>query len=125
MATVPHDDEAFADSAESPSGSRRSTLGLIRNVVVDLTQVVEDSTELIGASVREELARFREDMARHALALVAIIIGGSLATAGLAMLTSEWIGSWPVTLLIFGAIYIAFAFGIRMGRSGEDDEGWK
>ncbi len=125
MATVPHEDEAFADSADTPSEGRRSTLGLIRNVVVDLTQIVEDSTELIGASVREELAQFREDMARHALSLVAIIIGGSLATAGLAMLTSEWIGSWPVTLLIFGAIYVAFAIGLRMGRPREDEEGWK
>jgi len=125
MATVPRDDEAFADSSDTPSEGRRSTLGLIRNVVVDLTQVVEDSTELIGASVREELAQFREDMARDALSLVAIIIGGSLATAGLAMLTSEWIGNWPVTLLIFGAIYVAFAFGLQMGRSREDDEGWK
>ena len=125
MATVPHEDDAFADSADTPSDGRRSTLGLIRKVVVDLTQVVEDSTELIGASVREELAQFREDMARHALSLAAIIIGASLATAGLAMLTSEWIGSWPVTLLIFGAIYVAFAIGVRMGRSRENDEGWK
>ncbi len=125
MATVPHDDEAFADSADTPSDGRRSTLGLIRNVVMDLTQVVEHSTELIGASVREELAQFREDMARHALSLVALIIGGSLATAGLAMLTSAWIGSWPFTLLGFGAIYFAFAIGLRMGRSREDDEDWK
>ena len=124
MATVPHEDEAF-DSADAPSEGRRSTLGLIRNVVLDLTQVVEDSTELIGASVREELAQFREDMARHLLSLVAIVIGGALATAGLAMLTSDWIGSWPVTLLIFGAIYIAFAIGIQLGRSRKDEEGWK
>ena len=92
MATVPHEEEAFADSADASSENRRSTLGIIKHVVLDLTQVVEDSTELIGASVREELAQFREDMARHMLAIVAVIIGGSLLTAGLAMLVSRWSG---------------------------------
>lgn len=124
MATLPQEDEAFSEGGDAAEG-RRSTLSLIRNVVLDLTQVVEDSTELIGASVREELAQFREDMARHMLALVAIIIGGSLVTAGLAMLVSEWIGNWAVTLLIFGAIYFAFAFGLWVGRPRLDDDGWK
>lgn len=124
MASVPHDDDTFAGSPEAPPDKHRSAFALLRNVVVDLTQVVEDSTELIGASVREELAQFREDMARHALSLVAIVIGGSLLTAGLAMLVSKWV-SWPVTLLIFGAIYIAFALGMRVGKPREDDEGWK
>ena len=125
MASVTHDDNALPDTVESAEGQRRSTLGLVRNVVLDLTRVVEDSTELIGASVHEELAQFREDMARHMLSLVAIVIGGALATAGLAMLVSQWLGSWPITLLIFGAIYFAFAIGLRMGRSREDDDGWK
>lgn len=125
MATLPQDEEAFAGSPETPSEKRRSTLGLLRNVVLDLTQVVEDSTELIGASVREELAQFREDMARHALSLVAVIVGGALLTAGLAMLVSSWIGNWPVTLLIFGAIYIAFAFGLQLGKPRENEDGWK
>lgn len=125
MATLPHEEDALAGSSEAPSEKRRSTLALLRNVVLDLTQVVEDSTELIGASVREELAAFRVDMARHALSLVAIIIGGSLLTAGLAMMVRQWIGSWPVTLLIFGAIYIAFAVGLRFGGSREPEDGWK
>lgn len=128
MATLPQEEEAFADSPAQdtePVEARRSTLALIRNVVLDLTQVVEDSTELIGASVREELAQFREDMARHMLALVAVIIGGCLFSAGLAMLVSQWIGSWPVTLLIFGAVYFTFAFGLWMGRSRVDEEEWK
>jgi hypothetical protein len=123
MATLPHEEQAFAETDDAEG--RRSTLSLIKNVVLDLTQVVEDSTELIGASVREELAQFREDMTRHMLAMVAVIIGGSLATAGLAMLVSEWIGSWPVTLLIFGAIYFAFAVGLWIGRPRVDDDGWK
>ena len=125
MATLPHEEEAFTGSPETHPGERRSTLALLRNVVLGLTQVVEDSTELIGASVREELAQFREDMARHALTLVAIVIGGSLLTAGLAMLVSSWIGSWPVTLLIFGAIYIAFALGLQLGKQRETEDGWK
>jgi uncharacterized membrane protein len=124
MATLPHEDEAFAGSPETPP-EKRTALALLRNVVVDLTQVVEDSTELIGASVREELAQFREDLARHALSLVAIVIGGALLTAGLAMLVSGWIGNWPVTLLIFGGIYIAFALGLRLGKPRRDEDGWK
>ncbi len=100
-------------------------LGLLRNVVLDLTQVVEDSTELIGASVREELAEFRVDMARQLLSLVALVIGGSLATAGLAMLVQQQIESWPVTLLIFGAVYFSFAAGIYWGRSKSEPGDWK
>lgn len=125
MATLPHEEETYAGSSEAPAEHHRSTLALLRNVVLDLTQVVEDSTELIGASVREELAAFRDDMARHALAIVAVVIGGSLLTAGLAMMVSEWIGSWPVTLLIFGAIYVAFAAGLRLGGRREPEDGWK
>lgn len=125
MATLPQEEEAFADSAEEPSDGRKSTLGLVRNVVLDLTQVVEDSTELIGASVREELAQFREDMARHMLALVSVVIGGALVTAGAAMAVSQWIGSWAITLVVFGVIYFAFAFGLWMGRTRVDDESWK
>ncbi len=125
MASVPNDEQTFTGSSETPPKQRRSSFGLLRNVVIDLTQVVEDSTELIGASVREELAQFREDMARHALALVAIVIGGSLLTGGLAMLVSGWIDSWPVTLLIFGAIYVAFAAGLRWGKPRENEDGWK
>lgn len=126
MATLPHEEEdTYAGSSEAPAEHPRSTLALLRNVVLDLTQVVEDSTELIGASVREELAAFRDDMARHALAIVAVVIGGSLLTAGLAMMVSEWIGSWPVTLLIFGAIYVAFAAGLRFGGRREQEDGWK
>ena len=125
MASVPHEEDAFAESGDAPPERRSSTLSLVRNGIMDLTQVVEDSTELIGASVREELAQFREDMARHMLALVAVVIGGMLLSAGLDMLVSQWIGSWPVTLLIFGAIYFAFAFGLWMGRSRNEDEAWK
>ena len=88
MATVPHEEplnESYAASEEESSKERPSTLGLVRNVVLNLTQVVEDSMELVGASVREELAEFRVDMARQLMSLVAVVIGGSLATAGLAM----------------------------------------
>ena len=119
MATLPRDDDALVE----PDGSdgSRSTFSLLRDVVVNLTHVVEDSTDLLTASVREELAHFRVDFARHALSLVAVIIGGSLATAGLALLVNQWIDNWAVTLLIFGGIYLAFAAGLQWGRAGTED----
>ena len=126
MATLPQDEEVYPDNvSEATSEDQRSTLTLVRNVVMNLTRVVEDSTELIGASVHEELAQFREDMARHLLSLVAIVIAGSLATAGLAMLVRQWIGSWPITLLIFGAIYFLIAGGLRLSGSRGEEDGWK
>ena len=128
MATVPHEEPlsgSYVASEEESSKDRPSTLALLRNVVLDLTQVVEDSMELVGASVREELAEFRVDMARQLLSLVAVVIGGSLATAGLAMLVQRQIGSWPVTLLIFGAVYLSFAAGIHWGRSKPEPGDWK
>jgi hypothetical protein len=125
MASLPHEDGTLSGSPEAPADERRSTLSLLRNVVVDLTQVVEDSTELIGASIREELAQFRQDTARHVLSLVATVIGGSLLTAGLSMLISSWIGNWPGTLLILGAIYLAAAFVLRVRNPSDGDEGWK
>ncbi len=128
MATVPHEeplDESYAASEEASSKERPSTLGLVRNVVLDLTQVVEDSMELVGASVREELAEFRVDMARQLMSLIAVVIGGSLATAGLAMLVQQLIGNWPATLIIFGVVYLAFAAGIHWGRSKSEPGDWK
>jgi len=126
MASVPHENEreSFVEAEAPSTGHGRSTLSLLKNVILDLTQVVEDSTELIGASVREELAEFRVDMARHALSLVAVVVGAALATAGLAMLVSGWIGSWPITLLLFGGVYLAIAVFLQLAlRKPEDD--WK
>lgn len=125
MATVPNEEEAFTDSADEPPRERQSSFALLRNVVIDLTQIVEDSTELIGASVREELAQFREDIARQALSIVAVILGSVLLAAGFAMLVSRWIGSWPVTLLIFGAIFVAVAVGLQMGNRRDDEDAGK
>ena len=50
-----------------------------------------------------------------------------LATAGLVMLVQRWIGSWPATLLIFGAIYIGLAAFVQLGRSRDASasEDWK
>ncbi len=128
MATVPHEEplnESHVANDEGPSKDRPSTLALLRNVVLGLTHVVEDSMELVGASVREELAEFRVDMARQLMSLIAVVIGGSLATAGLAMLVQQQIGSWPVTLLIFGVVYLSFAAGISWGRSKSERNDWK
>ena len=123
MATIPQDDEGFAGVSSESAEQARSSLTVLRHVIVNLTQVVEDGTELVGASVREELVDFRRDFTRHALSLVAVVLGGVLLSAGLAMLVSDWIGSWPITLLIFGAVYLAFAAGLQLGRSGSDTEG--
>lgn len=103
---------------------RRSTVALLRDVLLSLTRVAEDSTDLVGASVREELARFRDEMSRHALALAAVVTGAALLTAGLAIFLSELLGSWPLTLSLFGALYLAAGIGIHL-RSRRNEEGWR
>jgi len=92
----------------------RSTLGVARDIVLSLTQMVEDSAELVSATVREELQRFRVEMARGAMAAVAVVIGGSLLTAGLAMYVRDLLGSWPLTLCLFGAFYLGIAVALQM-----------
>jgi len=92
----------------------RTTLGVARDVVLSLTQMVEDSAELVSATVREELDRFRVEMARGAMSAVTIVVGGSLLTAGLAMYLRELVGSWALTLCLFGAFYIAIAAVLQM-----------
>jgi len=109
-------DEETASSAAEQSGEPRSTMELLRNVVLHLTHIVEDSTDLVGASIREELAQFRQDLARHALAIATVVIGATLASAGVAMLVARWLESWPATLLILGAVYLGFAAGLYWGR---------
>ena len=103
---------------------RRSTVALLRDVLLSLTRVAEDSTELVGASVREELARFRDEMSRHILALAAGIAGAALLTAGLAILLNQSLGNWWLTLSIFGALYLVAAIIIYV-RGGRDQEDWK
>jgi hypothetical protein len=113
MATAsPEYTEPEVSAIDTPAPRRRSTFGIVRNVVLSLTRVVEDSTELIGASVHEELAQFRVDLARHALGIVAIVTGAALGTAGLAILVSELIGSWSATLVIFGGVYLAIGLAL-------------
>jgi len=92
----------------------RSTLGVARAVVLSLTQMVEDSAELVSATVREELDRFRAELARGAMAAVAVVVGGSLLTAGLAIYVRELVGSWPLTLCLFGAFYLGIAAALQM-----------
>ena len=92
----------------------RSTLGVARSVVLSLTQMVEDSAELVSATVREELDRFRVEMARGAMSAVAVVVGGLLLTAGLAMYLRELVGSWPLTLCLFGALYLGIAAALQM-----------
>ena len=55
---------------------------------------------------------------------MALVVGASFLTAGLAMLIQQWIQSWPVTLLLFGAVYVGAAAALRLRSSGEGD-GWK
>jgi hypothetical protein len=71
--------------------------------------MVEDSAELVSATMREELTRFRVEMARGAMSAVAIVVGGSLLTAGLALYVRELLGNWALTLCLFGTFYIGVA----------------
>ncbi len=92
----------------------RSTLGVARDVVLSVTHMVEDSAELVSATVREELDRFRAAMARGAISAVAVAVGGSLLTAGLAMYLHQILRSWPLTLCLFGAFYLGIAAALQM-----------
>jgi len=92
----------------------RSTLGVARDVVLSITHMVEDSADLVSATVREELQRFRVEMARSAMSVVAVLAGGSLLTAGLSMYLRELLGSWPLTLCLFGVFYIGIGAAIQM-----------
>ena len=124
MSSLPQEDEGLARDLEESGAARRSTFTVLRDVVFRLTQVVEESTELIGASVHEELRDFREDLLRQILALVALIVGASFLTGGLAMLIQQWIQSWPVTLLLFGAFYVGIAVALWL-RPARDGDTWK
>lgn len=92
----------------------RTTLEVARDVVLSLTQMVEDSAELVSATVREELHRFRVELARGAMSGVALVVGGSFLTAGLAMYVRELVGSWPLTLCLFGALYLGVAAALQL-----------
>jgi hypothetical protein len=92
----------------------RTTLGVARDVVLSFTHMVEDSAELVSATVREELTRFRVEVARGAMSAVTVVVGGSLLTAGLAMYLRELVGSWPLTLCLFGAFYLGIASALQM-----------
>lgn len=112
----------LSQEGEEAHEGRRSTLGLVRDVVISFTRVIEDSTELIGASLREELARFRAELARHALALAALLAGAFLLAAGLAMFVSELLDSWPLTLVLFGAVSLATGFLLNRGVAAKESE---
>ena len=109
------------DEGEPLVPERRSTLSLLRSVVLSMTHVVEDSTEFVSASVREELERFRIEMARHAVSIIALVAGMALVSAGVAMFVSQLIGSWPLTLVLFGGLYLAISFGIHRYKSQNGD----
>lgn len=94
----------------------RTALGVARDVVLSVTHMVEDSAELVSATMREELTRFRVEMARSAMSAVAVVVGGSLLTAGLAMYVRALVDSWPLTLCLFGAFYIGVAVVLKTRR---------
>lgn len=116
MATISGDDESYPADTAGTDLERRSTLSVLRDVVVDLTHIVEDSTDLVSASVREELERVRVEMTRQAFVVTATVAGAAFLSAGLAMFIARWLDSWPATLLIFGALYIGCAIGLVFSR---------
>jgi hypothetical protein len=122
MASVAREEDPEPSMAIVPREPRRSTLALVRDSLISLTRIVEDSTDLVGASIREELERFRVEMARHTLALAAVVAGSSLLTAGLAMFVSRLVGSWSLTLVAFGVVYLVAGFALLRAK-GPDDEG--
>lgn len=121
MATSSLEQESGGFVEEAPRSlerpRRRSSFSVIRDATLSLTHIVEDSTELIGASIHEELERFRVEMARHALSVIAVVIGGALLTAGLAIYLNQLLESWPLTLVIFGALYFATALLLQVTGS--------
>jgi len=92
----------------------RTTLGVAREAVLSLSHMVGDSAELVSATVREELERFRIEIARGAMSAIAVVVGGSLLTAGLAMYLRQLVGSWPLALCLFGAFYLGVAAALQM-----------
>jgi Putative Actinobacterial Holin-X, holin superfamily III len=108
--------------ATAPEERRRSTLGLVRDLLTSITRLAEDSADLIGASIREELLRFRVELARHALAVVAIVAGAVLLSAGLALFLRDLLGSWPWTLVLFGTLYLVVGFVLSKGSSHESGQ---
>jgi hypothetical protein len=131
MATSPADTGLSSDGrdrgeplepSDLPEGSRRSALGIVRDLLGTLTQVVEDSTDLFGATMREELERFRSQTARLAVSGVAAAIGVCLLTAGLAIFLSDLIGSWSLTLVILGAAYLGLALFLQLGASKKEGD---
>lgn len=113
MATLSGRDESSELDADVES---RSAMTLLRSVVLDLTHIVEDSTDLVSASLREEMERFRIDVTRQLFLVAAALTGAFLATAGIAMFVARWLESWPITLVIFGALYLGAAALIVMTR---------
>jgi hypothetical protein len=103
--------EPVETAEEAPS---RTTLGLARDAVLSITQIVEDSAELVSATLREELERFRREAARGALSAAAALVGGSLLTAGLSIYLARLLGSWPLTLCLFGILYLGIAAAFQM-----------
>jgi hypothetical protein len=106
--------EADEPAEPLPEASARTTLGVARDAVLSITQIVEDSAELVSATLREELERFRREAARGALSAAAALVGGSLLTAGLSMYLARLLGSWPLTLCLFGILYLGIAAVFQM-----------
>jgi hypothetical protein len=92
----------------------RTTRGVARDAVLSITQIVEDSAELVSATLREELERFRREAAKGAISAAAALAGGSLLTAGLSMYLARILESWPLTLCLFGVLYLGIAAAFQM-----------
>lgn len=83
-----------------------STFELVRRIIVGLVQAVENGAELVSTSLREELTSFRTDIERRLVGIVLLLVGGGLATGGVALLLHRWIGSWPPVLLLLAVVFV-------------------
>jgi hypothetical protein len=93
-------------STQEEEPERVSAFELVRRIIVGLVQAVENGAELVSTSLREELAGFRTDIERRLVGILLLVVGGGLATGGVALLLHQWIGSWPPVLLLLAVVFV-------------------
>lgn len=107
---APGSQDTGVEEDDPRSHGRRSSVELIRDVVLSLIRVVEDSTELLTVSLSEELTRFREETERRFLAHLLVLLGTALVDTALAIILAQRLESWPTALLVLGGLHLVAGF---------------